>query len=302
MAFNKALIVECDLGGFTKGASQGGEAVVLQLTNKPELLNIIKTPNRVLRKSTTPQAHYLDEINQCLDRLSKNVSDFFKGNLEEKLIVFSGDHSTACGTLAGLNSAYPNERIAAIWIDAHADIQSPYTSSSGNMHGMPVAAAMGLDHKDLAVNELDNVTGSLWENTKSICNKAIQPEDFVYIGIRDLDKSEWNIIDEHNIKYYSVEEAETVGGNNIAEQALDYLSLCDLIYVSFDIDSLDSLLVPGTGMPADNGLSIDFVKSLFKTLLPSDKIKALEVVELNPLLDSCNITIKNVTSLLDEFI
>lgn len=302
MAFNNALIVECDLGGFKKGASQGGKAVVQQLKNKPKLLNVIKTPSRVLRKSTTPQAHYLDEINQCLYTLSKNVFDFFQRNVEDKLIVFAGDHSTSCGTLAGLKSAYPNKRIGTIWIDAHADIHSPYTSGSGNMHGMPVAAVMGLDHKNIVVNKLDKVTGVLWKSIKSICNQAIHPDDFIYIGIRDLDKVEWNIIEEHNIKYYSAKEAKIVGGSTIAQQALDNLSLCDVIYISFDIDALDSSLVPGTGMPADNGLSIGFVKSLFDTLLSSIKIKALEIAELNPLLDTKNTTIKNIASLLDDFI
>ncbi|WP_415226349.1 arginase [Psychromonas sp.] len=301
MAFNKLLIVECDLGGFKQGASQGGAAVVLQLKNKPKLLNIIKTPNCILRKSSTPQAHYLDEINQCIESLSKEVSDFLQENGDEKLIVFSGDHSTACGTLAGVKNAYPNKRIGAIWIDAHADINSPYTSDSGNMHGMPVAAAMGFDHKEIAINKLNNITYSLWESTKSICNKAIHPDDFVYIGIRDLDKIEWDIIDQHNIKYYSVEDVKLAGGANIAQQTLDYLSLCDFIYISFDIDSLDSSLVPGTGMPADNGLSLDCVNSLFDTLLRSKKIKALEVVEVNPLLDSNNKTTKTIASLLDNF-
>ncbi|GLS92039.1 arginase [Psychromonas marina] len=301
MTFNKCIIVECDLGGFKKGASQGGDAVVLQLKNKPELLNVIKTPNCILRKSNTPQSHYLDEINQCLDSLSRDVSDFLQENVEDKLIVFSGDHSTACGTLAGVKNAYPNKRIGAIWIDAHGDIHSPYTSDSGNMHGMPVAAAMGLDHKEIAVNKLDNVTNSLWENTKSICNQAIQPADFVYIGIRDLDKVEWDIIELHDIKYYSVEEVKVVGGAGIAQQTLDHLSLCDFIYISFDIDSLDSSLVPGTGMPADNGLSLDCVKSIFDTLLRSKKIKALEVVEVNPLLDTNNKTTKTIASLLDDF-
>jgi arginase len=300
--FEHAIIVECELGGPHNGASMGGRAFFSQFEQGTSVLETITTPVRKVRQSNTPKAHYLSDINQCLRDISEAVAQHYKRSPESRLLVVAGDHSTACGTLAGLKRAYPKSTIGTIWIDAHADIHSPYTSPSGNVHGMPVAAAAGDDHIDFKIKELDGETTALWEATKDICQNSIDYNNLIYIGIRDLEKAEWDVIAKNNIKYYSVDSIENRDCSEVCNEIFLKLERCDMIYISFDIDALDQRYVPGTGTPVKGGLSLERTQELISMLCQNDKIKALEVVEINPLLDTYNETASRIANMLSNAI
>ena len=208
-------------------------------------------------------------------------------------LIISGDHSSAGGTIAGIKKAYPESRLGLIWIDAHADLHSPYTSPSGNIHGMPLATALNEDNLDSSRKELDSTTQVHWNTLKNVGNispKALA-EDIVFIGVRDTEKEEDYLIEKYNIINYTPEILREKGvAEVISEIKNDKLSACDIVYVSFDVDSLDCDAVSyGTGTPVKNGLFVDETKALIHAFFAWEKVVSLEVTEINPLLDNkCN--------------
>ena len=223
------------------------------------------------------------------ERVSKAVHDTLKSGLFP--LVLAGDHSTAGGTIAGIKMAKPKSRLGVIWIDAHADMHTPYTTPSGNMHGMPLAASIGEDNKECQVHTPDDNTISIWEKLKNIGNiePKINPEDIVFIALRDFEKEEEHLIKKHNIKVITVQEVRRKGVVNVVRQALLYLNSCDDIYVSFDVDSLDSSISRGTGTPVSNGLKEREAEDLVASFMQNHKICCFEVTEVNPTLDKENL-------------
>jgi arginase len=205
-------------------------------------------------------------------------------------IIMAGDHSTAYGTMAGIKKAHPKIRLGVIWIDAHADFHTPFTTPSGNMHGMAVAMACGIDNLECKVNDPRGETLDYWEQIKDVGMQGpkIYPEDIVFISVRDLEKPENYLINKYNINFIEVEDVKKAGAEKIAEKALQMLDHCDLIYVSFDVDSMDSRISTGTGTPVPNGLTVDEAKLLNAELAKSPKVCVWEIVEVNPTLDTEN--------------
>ena len=198
-------------------------------------------------------------------------------------LLISGDHSAAAGTLASLKQQFPTQRIGVVWIDAHADIHSPYTTPSGNIHGMPIAAALGLDHLHLAKNELDAATIAHWNSLKS---NAFLAQDLVYIGVRDTEPQEDAIMAELGLKNYTVAELRSTGLNACVAAISAQLQNCDRIYISFDIDSIDPIETSyGTGTPVPNGITISEARQLITYFAQDPKTIAIEIVEVNPCLD-----------------
>jgi len=215
--------------------------------------------------------------------LSKTISD---SNFP---LVLSGDHACAGGTIAGIKKAYPNKRVGVVWIDAHADIHTPYTTPSGNLHGMPLATALNEDNLDAQINDLNPETFDLWtklKNTGGIAPK-IKVEDIVYISVRDTEKPEEDYLSKHNIKNYSVDEIREKSKEKVALEIRNRLNDCDVIYISFDVDSMDCILVSkGTGTPVENGLSASEANYFMTNFASWDKVKCIEFVEINPCLDN----------------
>lgn len=302
MLVSKNIIcVQSELGGPVGGAALGPRALLNEIVNEVDF-NIVKCINTdclPIRKSAFKNAHYLNEINDCLEDISNSVFEYYS-TTDQKLTVLAGDHSTACGSLAGLKRAFPTQKIGVIWIDAHADIHSPYTTPSGNVHGMPVSAAIGLDHLNKKINNLDKAEESAWLRTKEICRQSVKCEDLVYIGIRDLEEQEWDIIKENNILYYTPKDMDELGAKKVASSVIDHLNKCDVVYLSFDIDSMDKSLVPGTGTPVELGLKFAETSNLLKTFINLEKTKLVEIVEINPLLDNKNETAKLIKKLIIE--
>jgi len=205
-------------------------------------------------------------------------------------IIIAGDHSTSYGTIAGIKKADPKARLGVIWIDAHADIHTPFTTPSGNMHGMALAMACGIDNLECKVNDPRGETLDYWEQIKNVGlpGAKIYPEDIVYIAVRDLEKPENYLVNKYNVNFIETEDVKKSGPAKIAEKALQMLDHCDLIYISFDVDSLDSRISTGTGTPVPNGLTVEEAKTLSAELAKSSKVCAWEIVEVNPTLDTEN--------------
>jgi arginase len=205
-------------------------------------------------------------------------------------LMLAGDHSTAYGTMAGIKKAFPKKRLGVIWIDAHADIHTPYTTPSGNMHGMPLAMATGLDNLECKVNDPKGETIDYWEEIKNVGfgGPKIYPEDIVYIAVRDFEKPENYLMNKYNINFIETEDVKKAGPVSVAQKTLQMLDHCDLIYVSFDVDSIDSRVSTGTGTPVPNGLTVEEAKALNVALCKDPKVCAWEIVEVNPTLDTEN--------------
>lgn len=202
-------------------------------------------------------------------------------------LIISGDHSNAGGSIAALKAAFPKKRVGVVWIDAHADLHSPYTSPTGNIHGMPLATALAEDNLEQMVNELDPRTIEKWERLKNTAGIApkINVSDLVFVGVRSTEKPERSIMDRNSIPNYTTQDMVRKGVDAIAKEILTYLAECDVLYISFDVDSMDMELSQGTGTPVKDGLSKHQAIELIKKLLADVRVKMFEVVEVNPLLD-----------------
>ncbi|RZL08706.1 MAG: arginase, partial [Pedobacter sp.] len=167
----------------------------------------------------------------------------------------------------------------------------PYTTPSGNMHGMPLAAAIAEDNKEHNIHELDEKTANLWEQLKSIGKipQKVLPEDVVFISLRDYEKEEKALIEKHGMKVITTAEVRRIGAENVSRKVLRYLSDCTDIYVSFDVDSLDSSISKGTGTPVSNGLREREAEDLISKFMQNRKICCFEITEVNPTLDKENL-------------
>lgn len=292
----KIIEVRSEIGAGTRGASLGVDAIKIAaldfmssfFVNFPS--EAVETENRLLYEPVaSPYARRIQGILTMYERTAKSVSETLKSGLFP--IVLAGDHSTAGGTIAGIKMAKPKNRLGVIWIDAHADLHSPYTTPSGNMHGMPLATAMALDNTESQVHAPDAQTIDLWNKLKNLgkLEPKIRPEDLVYIALRDLEKEEEYLIKKHNIKVIPVQEVRRKGVENVVRQTLLHLSSCDDIYVSFDVDCLDSSISRGTGTPVSNGLREREAEDLMASFMQNHKICCFEITEVNPTLDKENL-------------
>lgn len=298
-----------EFGAGTRGASLGVDGIRFACLNKGYkeyfALNsfyIPGDPDRMLDKNEFPGAKRIDLILSVYDQYLERLNMVFE---EDSFpFVISGDHSNAAGTVAGIKKQYPNKRLGVIWIDAHADLHTPYSSPSGNVHGMPVAAMLNFSNEDKAVRTPSELTLKHWDAMCNVGGMApkISPKDLVFIGIRDLEEQEWSIVDENNIKYFSNHKLNKIGTEAVIKETKEYLSDCDLVYVSFDIDSLDSAIVPGTGTPVPDGLSIGQARQLLNSFWEMKNLACLEFTEINPLLDHGNQTANVAADLLYDLI
>ncbi|MCS6979636.1 MAG: arginase [Flavobacteriales bacterium] len=298
----KFIEVKSELGAGTRGASLGPDALKIVSLEYPGYFfgkfkrKEIRDSSRLLYKN--PIRSYAKRIRGIVEIFRKLTRTMAEELLDDKFpVVLSGDHSSAGGTIAGIRVAYPEKRLGVIWIDAHADLHSPFTTPSGNVHGMPVAVSLGIDNLPDAQNRLENDhTVEYWETLKNmggICPK-IQPSDLVFIGLRDMEKPEENYIRDNKIKVVTVADIRKGKIKEICNQVRRYLSHCDALYISFDVDVLDSSIVKGTGTPVPNGLSLSEVKKILENLCKDKRLVCFEITEINPLLDQNNQTARLV--------
>ncbi|MFK7983779.1 MAG: citrulline utilization hydrolase CtlX [Saprospiraceae bacterium] len=283
-----------DIGAGTRGADMGIDAIEIAAINQGNNYfnsypsEDVETHNEsiynMVRNSFAKRIEHVME--QCL-----RVCHVVERNIKRGYfpIVLSGDHSSALGTISGIKDARPDLRLGVIWIDAHADLHSPYTSPSGNIHGMPLAAAIGDDNMECQVNEVTNDTQYFWQEIKDtgVNGPKVKPEDIIFFGVRDTEEPEDKQIAKYGIKNYMVAEVRHRGLEICVAEALDKLDDCDHIYISFDVDSLDCDMISyGTGTPVPKGFDQYEVIDIIDQLLASKKVTCLEFVEVNPLLDN----------------
>lgn len=292
----KLIEVPSEIGAGTRGASLGIEAIKIAALDFMSNFFIhfpsekVETENQLLYEPIqSPYAKRINGILNIYERTGKAVTDSIKSNFIP--VVLSGDHSVAGATIAGIKMAKPKSKLGVIWIDAHADLHTPFTTPSGNMHGMPLSISIAEDNEDCKVHEVDAKTVELWNKLKSFgkIKPKVLPEDIVFISLRDYEKEEKHLIEKHGMKVISTSEVRRKGPENIVRSVLRYLSDCTDIYLSFDVDSLDSSISKGTGTPVSNGLREREAEDLVSKFMQNRKICCLEVSEVNPTLDKENL-------------
>lgn len=283
-----------DIGAGTRGSDLGVDAIEIAAINQnSDYFNRfpfedVKTHNEsIYDKNNNNFAKRIEHVVEQCTRVSYAV----KHNLEANYfpIVLSGDHSSALGTISGIKAVYPKKTLGVVWIDAHADLHSPYTSPSGNIHGMPLSAALNDDNLDCQINDVSAGTQQFWEDMKNIgCPGAkIDAGNLIYFGVRDTEDAENKQIEKLKISNYMVAEVRYRGLKTCVQEALAKLSHCDMIYISFDVDSMDCDMISyGTGTPVPKGFDQYEVIEIINQIIASKKVVCLEVVEVNPLLDT----------------
>jgi arginase len=196
-------------------------------------------------------------------------------------LFIGGDHSIAAGTIGGVSHSEP---VGLMWIDAHGDFNTPESSPSGNLHGMPLAALLG--H---GAPELVNLGRS---------GPKLAPAEVVLIGIRSLDPQERVLLKESQIKVYTMREIDERGMAAVAAEALKHLSHLPRLHVSLDMDSLDPTEAPGVGTPVPGGLTYREAHLLMEILADCACVGSMDVVEINPILDHGNDTAKIAVELI----
>lgn len=303
----KIIEVASEIGAGTRGASLGVDALKIAALDYMSSFFVnfpserIETLNTLLYEPvSSPYAKRASGVLEICSRVAESVKATLKSGLFP--VVLAGDHSSALGTLAGIKMANPDRRLGVIWIDAHADMHTPYTTPSGNMHGMPLAAALGLDNTEGAVHHPDQSTIDIWDKLKGLGGNdpKILPNDLVFIGLRDYEKQEEELLKSLNIRVIPVSEVRKKGVENVVRQALLHLSACDDIYISFDVDSLDSTISRGTGTPVSNGLREREAEDLMASLMQNHKICCFEITEVNPTLDKENLMAEIAFNLLQR--
>ncbi|MEO6915531.1 MAG: arginase [Chitinophagaceae bacterium] len=292
----KIIEVPSEIGAGTRGSSMGIDAIKIAALDFMSNFFIhfpsenIPNENRLLFEPIeSPYAKRIRGVYTMYERVSNAVRDSLKTNFFP--VVLSGDHSIAGATIAGIRMADPDSRLGVIWIDAHADLHTPFTTPSGNLHGMPVAISIGEDNLDCAMHQPDDNTLKIWEQLKHLGGifPKVRPEDMVFISLRDYEKEEKHVIEKNSMKVITTSELRRKGPESIVKRIFRQLNDCTHIYVSFDMDSMDSSISRGTGTPVGNGLKEREAEDLISKFMQNRKICCFEITEVNPTLDRENL-------------
>ncbi len=272
-----------DLGADRRGVDMGPSALrIAFLREKLERLGykVIDSGDIFIQimekqKITDSKLKYLTEILKPSKILASKVEKVLeKGQFP---LCLGGDHSMALGSIAGISSYCKNNNLelGVIWIDAHADMNTDSTTPSGNIHGMPMAASLGLGHEKLV-----NLFGF---------SPKIKAENCALIGVRSIDPQERLNIKEVGLPVYTMTEVDKKGIHKIITKVIKELKeKVDHIHVSFDLDSVDPTVAPGVGTPVPGGLSYREAHLIMEAIADSGAMSSLEVTEVNPILDDKN--------------
>ncbi|MBC7695215.1 MAG: arginase [Burkholderiales bacterium] len=303
----KLIEVKSEIGAGTRGASMGVDAIKIAALDfgsnffkKFKAVEVQNENHLLLEPVVNDYAKRIKGIYTLNDRLANEIK---KTLLKEEVpIVLAGDHSSALGTISGIKMAYPTKRLGVIWIDAHADLHTPYTTPSGNMHGMPIACVLAEDNKERSQNKPDDETIEYWEKLKNMggISPKIHYNDLVYIALRDFEPQEEFLIKKNKVRVFNLQEIRKKAVERVAIESLNYLDHCDIIYVSFDVDSMDSRISSGTGTPVPNGITEKEAGNLIYYIMRSKKIVCFEMVEINPTLDKENLMAENAFEILQK--
>jgi arginase len=303
----KILEVRSELGAGTRGASMGPDALRVACLNKGSdyfrRYNSVVIPDlnyALFDKNLFAHARHIDAIYTVQKGIASTVEQTLR--FGEFPLVLSGDHSSANATIAGIKAVYPNKTLGVIWIDAHADIHSPYTTPSGNVHGMPLAAALGEDNRQCQRNQPDADTEFFWRRLQNLGEPGpkLRPEHLVYVAVRDTEPEEDALIERLGIKWIRLPEIQQKGTRQLTREIYEHLRFCDMVYISFDVDSLDASFSRGTGTPVAEGLYLSEGENLCQDLLENERVVCFEMGEINPTLDRENTMAENAFNILEK--
>lgn len=224
-------------------------------------------------------ARFAEQIIAACTRAYSELISLEPGHLP---LSMGGDHAVAMATVAAAVKG-PAECDAVIWIDAHADLNTPESSPSGNVHGMPMAQLLGL--------------GTLGGDVIWGGGAVLSPEQIVYIGLRNVDPFERSMIADLGIKAFSMTDIDRLGMARVIDEAFEHLGDFSRWHVSLDADALDPQIAPGVGTPVAGGLTFREAHLLMESLAAASKVESVDLVEVNPILDTRNHTAELVTGL-----
>ena len=277
--------VPLDLGQSRRGVDMGPSAVrVAGLEARLESIgHVVEDAGNIAvaipeqKKEGDPRAKYLKEITATCTKHAELVLKTLEAG--KTPIVLGGDHSVAAGTVAAVAEFYrrQNQKIGLLWIDAHADINTPETSPSGNVHGMPLAAIMGLGPA-----ELGNIFGF---------SPKVAPENCVLVGVRDIDAVERENVRKAGVKVFTMRDIDERGMRTIIEEALRMAGRGTAGYhVSLDMDWIDPEDAPGVGTPVRGGATYREAHLAMEIIADHGRMTSFEIVEVNPVIDEHNRT------------
>ena len=274
-----------DLGASRRGVDMGPSAVrvaglqarIKQLGHQVEDSGNISVKQPEEMSYGEKRAKYIEEIADAC----KDLGTAVQKSLEDGCVplVLGGDHSIAAGSISGVAAHFRKEKksIGCIWLDAHSDMNTPETSPSGNVHGMPLSAIMGY-----GTEELSDLLGF---------KPKIEPQNVVLVGVRDLDSHEKKFVKKLGVKAFTMREIDERGMREVMSDALKYaMDDTDGIAVSLDMDFVDPADAPGVGTPVRGGVTYREAHLAMEMIADSESMVSLEVVEINPILDEHNRT------------
>ena len=275
--------VPMDLGAGRRGVDMGPSAI--RIAGVGDALRAlghavaddgdVGVPAPETRGPGDPKVRYLDPIYHVCNRLRLRVCRALEQG--DVPVVLGGDHSIAIGTVSGVSEHFhlKGQQIGLLWVDAHGDMNTPDSSPSGNIHGMPLATLLGMGHPKLV--EMGDFA------------PKVRRENVCLIGIRDIDDTERAIIHESGVHAYTMRDVDERGIRAIMEEAVGFATDGTVgFHMSFDLDSMDPGDVPGTGTPVKGGLSWREANLLMEMASDTGAMRSLEVTELNPILDVRN--------------
>lgn len=287
-------IIGCamDLGAGRRGVDMGPSALrVARLGTRLadlgyEVVDRGDIPVQVVETQAVGEtnARYLASIREACEKLSERVCKTLEA--ERTPMVLGGDHSINIGTMAGYAKVYQprKQNVGLLWVDAHADMNTPETSPSGNVHGMPCAVAVGHGPRCLV--------------DMGVPGPHVHPTDVVLIGLRDVDESERALVWESGVRAYTMRDIDQRGLGDIMSEAIRHLKKDTVGYhVTFDADGLDPEVAPGVGTPVKGGISYREAHLMMEILSEAGGMLGLEFTEVNPLLDHNNHTAEMLVEL-----
>lgn len=274
-----------DLGADRRGVDMGPSAMrIADLDLKLESLGYtvidegdIAIRNIEVQELQDQHLKYLPEVAGMSGILAERVKSILDDG--DFPLILGGDHSMSVGSLAGIGAHCREnaKRLGVIWIDAHADMNTAETTPSGNIHGMPVAVAMGIGHQ-----QLTSIGGDF---------PKLAPENLAMIGLRSIDPGERELIHKLGIQAYTMFDVDRLGMYEIASRVIEDMSRkVDHVHISFDVDGVDPGVAPGVGTPVSGGLTLRESHLLMEMISQLDTYGSLEVAEVNPILDDRNRT------------
>jgi arginase len=237
-------------------------------------LGDIAVPNREDQKTDNPTLKFLAPILRCSQSLAQRVE---RSLLQDHLpLCLGGDHSIALGSIAGMASACRHKGLkpGLIWIDAHPDLNTDQTTPSGNIHGMSLAASLGLGHPGLV-----QLYGS---------GPKVDPQNCALLGIRSIDPLEKHNLQQLGTAVFTMTDIDRLGIGTVIDQALDQVGKADCLHVSFDLDVLDPSVAPGVGTPVSGGLTYREAHLVMESIAAARITASMDVAEVNPVLDIRN--------------